>query len=46
MIKVTVGFSSPCSGNYVKLHKEEFVMNKVTVGFSSPCSGNYVKLYP
>ena len=36
-------FSSPCSGNYVKLGLIEGYMSADVLGFSSPCSGNYVK---
>ena len=36
-------FSSPCSGNYVKLR--ELLRLGHLMPFSSPCSGNYVKRY-
>ena len=36
-------FSSPCSGNYVKLWRDG-KKDRHQKEFSSPCSGNYVKL--
>ena len=36
-------FSSPCSGNYVKLKVSCQKAKIMLAVFSSPCSGNYVK---